>query len=165
MSLFEICQWIQDTQLGTALRESQYMFPLVETAHVLGLGASVGLIVWTDLRLIGAVLRGEPAIEVHSQLKPYMISGFAIMFISGIFLFWSEAAKLYNSGTFRIKLLFLLAAGINMIIFEERELRLGTVGKIRVGDLPMAAKLAGWISLICWIGVIVFGRWTAYGLK
>ncbi len=165
MTLFDICQYLQDTNFGTSLRESQYMFPLVETAHVLGLGASVGLIIWTDLRLIGAALRKEPAIEVHSQLKPWMAAGFTLMFISGIMLFWSEAAKLYNSDTFRAKLIFLTVAGVNALIFETRESKTGEVARIQLGDLPARAKLTGWVSLICWIGVIVFGRWTAYGLK
>ena len=165
MSLFEICQWIQDTTFGTSLRESQYMFPLVETAHVLGLGASVGLIIWTDLRMVGAALRKEPAIEIHSQLKPWMLSGFVVMFLSGILLFWSEAAKLYGSNTFRIKLIFLMIAGINALAFETHEAKTGEVARIHLGDLPARAKLAGWVSLICWTGVIVFGRWTAYGLK
>ena len=165
MTLFDICQWLQDTELGTSLRESQYMFPLVETAHVLGLGASVGLILWTDLRLVGAALRRERVGDVMTQLRPWMISGFTIMFISGIFLFWSEAAKLYNSNTFRAKLLFLLAAGVNAAFFEMRESKTGEVGRIHGGKMPARGLVAGWVSLICWTGVIVFGRWTAYGLK
>jgi hypothetical protein len=165
MTLFEICQWIQDTKIGTDLRESQYMFPLVETAHVLGLGASVGLILWTDLRLIGGALKRERVGDVMSQLRPWMISGFAIMFISGIFLFWSEAAKLYNSNTFRAKLLFLLAAGVNAAFFELREAKTGDVGRVQGGKMPVRGLIAGWVSLICWTGVILFGRWTAYGLK
>ena len=165
MSLFEICQWIQDTQFGTSLRESQYMFPIVESVHVLGLGASVGIILWTDLRLIGAALRREPAIEVHEQMKPWMLTGFTAMMLSGALLFWSEAAKLYNSNTFRIKLIFLVIAGINALLFETREARTREVRRIELGSLPMRAKITGWVSLIAWMGVIIFGRWTAYGLK
>lgn len=165
MSLFEICQWIQDTQFGTALRESQYMFPIVESVHVLGLGASVGLILWTDLRLIGAALRRESAIEVHEQMKPWMFTGFAAMMLSGALLFWSEAGKLYNSNTFRIKLLFLIIAGLNALLFESREALTGEVRKIEVGTLPVRARITGYVSIIAWMGVIIFGRWTAYGLK
>jgi hypothetical protein len=165
MTLFEICQWIQDTKFGTDLRESQYMFPIVESIHVLGLGASVGLILWTDLRLVGAALRREPAIEVHEQMKPWMLTGFVVMMLSGALLFWSEAAKLYGSNTFRAKLIFLAIAGINALVFETREARTGEVRRIELGSLPLRARLAGWVSLIAWTGVIVFGRWTAYGLK
>jgi hypothetical protein len=165
MTILAICQWLQDSQFGTALRESQYMFPIVETFHVLGLGASAGIILWTDLRLIGAALRREPAAEVMGQLKPLMLWGFAVMFLSGAMLFWAEAARLYASPTFRAKLVFLLAAGINALTFELREHRTREVAGIPLGRLPARAKIAGWVSLICWIGVILFGRWTAYGLN
>ena len=59
-----ICQWLQDSQFGTALHESTYMFPLIETTHVLGLAVSVGLILMTDLRLVGAFMRDQPVSEV-----------------------------------------------------------------------------------------------------
>lgn len=162
MTIFEICQWLQDTGPATSLRESRYMFPLVETTHVLGLTVSVGLILMTDLRLIGAALRRESVSDVTRQLRPWMLSGFVVMFISGALLFYCEAAKVYNSATFRFKLIFLLLAGINALVFET------TVGRSVVDwnqIVPARAKLAGWVSLICWTGVIVFGRWTAYGLN
>lgn len=161
MTLFDICQWLHDSTLGTALRESRYMFPLVETTHVLGLAVSVGLILMTDLRLIGATLKREPVSDVTKQLRVWMLSGFAVMFLSGGLLFWSEAAKLYYSPTFRLKLLFLFLAGVNALVFET------TIGRSVVDwrVLPGRAKFAGWASLICWIGVILFGRWTAYGLN
>ena len=165
MTLLEICQWISDTQVGTALRESQYMFPLVEGMHVLGLGASVGLVLWTDLRLISGAFTRERVGEVTGQLRPFMISGFAIMFITGFFLFWAEASRLYASGTFKWKLAFLFAAGVNAMFFEWRESKTGEVSRIQLESMPLRGKLAGWISLVCWICVILFGRWTAYGLK
>lgn len=162
MILFEICQWLQDSTLGTALRESRYMFPLVETTHVLGLAASVGIILMTDLRLIGATLTSEPVADVMKQLRAWMLSGFAVMFLSGGLLFWCEAEKLYSSPTFRAKLIFLFLAGVNALVFET------TIGK-SVLDwnkiVPARAKFAGWASLICWAAVIIFGRWTAYGLN
>jgi hypothetical protein len=164
MNFAVFCQWLQDTQFGTALRESQYMFPLVETAHVLGLAVSVGLILMTDLRLIGAFMRNEPVSDVMVQLKKWMWSGFGVMFVSGSLLFSAEAAKCYASPTFRLKILFLLLAGVNAVVFET------TIGR-RVlawnllADPPSRAKFAGWASLVCWTAVILFGRWTAYGMK
>jgi len=163
-SLLAICQSIQDSRFGTALHESQYMFPLIETTHVLGLAASVGLILMTDLRLVGAFLVDQPVFEVTQQLKPWMLRGFAVMFVTGALLFWAEAAKCYVSPTFRWKLVFLFLAGVNALVFE-RTLgpRVSTWGKLP--RLPGMAKFAGWASLICWTGVIIFGRWTAYGMK
>jgi len=163
MSLADLCQLIQDSHIGTEIRESVLVFPLIETAHVIGLSVSVGIILMTDLRLIGAVMKREPAAEVHHQLKPWMIAGFVSMFLSGSLLFWSEAAKCYRSPTFRAKLVFLALAGLNALFFET------TLGRRMTSWDPVAtpvrAKLVGWTSIICWTGVIIFGRWTAYGLQ
>src|SRR5580704_3427754 len=70
MSIFEICQWIQDSSIGTGIRESTYVFPLIEATHVLGLAVSVGTIAIVDLRLIGATMRDQPVTDVIEQLQP-----------------------------------------------------------------------------------------------
>ena len=164
MSALLLFQWLQSRAWTTALRESRYVFPAVETIHVVGLAASVGLIIITDLRLIGALLDNQSVADVMGRHKRWMWLGFATMFLSGLLLFCSEAANCYLSETFRAKMAFLFLAGVNALVFEV------SLGK-RVaawGDSanpPLAAKFAGWTSLICWAGVIAFGRWTAYGLK
>jgi hypothetical protein len=158
-----LCETIQASRIGTDLRESIFMFPLIETSHVIGLSVSVGLILMTDLRLIGKVMRGEPASDIMNQLRPWMVAGFISMFLSGSLLFWAEAAKCYRSPTFRAKMVFLFLAGVNAFFFET------TIGRKVASwdqvDPPTRAKVAGWTSLVCWTGVIIFGRWTAYGLS
>jgi hypothetical protein len=164
MSLLPIFEWIQDSSVGTSIRQSILVFPIIETAHVVGLSVSVGLILITDLRLIGAILKSERPSGVMRELRGWMLAGFALMFSSGALLFWAEAAKCYKSPAFRFKMIFLLLAGLNALLFET------TLGKtVGAWDdlpvLPQRARMAGWVSLICWSGVVVFGRWTAYGLN
>jgi len=164
MPALALFQWLQDRGWTTALRESQYVFPLIETIHVLGLAGSVGLILITDLRLVGGFLREESVADVMSQHRRWMWIGFGSMFVSGALLFCSEAAKRYMSATFRAKILFLLLAGVNALVFEA------TLGKRvsawgEAAETPLGARFAGWTSLVCWAAVILFGRWTAYGLK
>jgi hypothetical protein len=164
MPALALFQWLQSRAWTTALRESRYMFPLVETIHVLGLAGSVGLILVADLRLIGVFLRDESVADVMTQHRRWMWMGFMSMFLSGALLFCSEAAKCYMSGTFRAKMVFLLLAGLNALMFES------TLGRRvslwgEAADTPFGARFAGWMSLACWAGVILFGRWTAYGLK
>ena len=84
MDLAAICKMIQDSDIGTSIRESTWTFPIIETTHVIGLAISVGLILLTDLRLIGAILRKRPFTELWGQLKPLFTVGFIIMFLSGI---------------------------------------------------------------------------------
>jgi uncharacterized protein DUF6644 len=161
MSLLAICQWIQDTSVGTALRESTYMFPVVEGSHLLGLGISVGTIMVSDLRLMGVILKKERASAVMGSLLPWSISGFVFMMITGVFLFWCEAVKAYNSTWFRFKVLFLILAFANIVIFH-------TTSWLRMDEWdldpvpPRGARLAGLLSLILWTLVITAGRTTAY---
>ena len=97
MSILSACQWLQDTYIGTSIRESIWVFPIIETIHVLALSISVGLLLVSDLRLMGYIMKRRPVSEVYEQIKPWMFTGFAIMTITGIFLFWCQAVKAYNS--------------------------------------------------------------------
>jgi hypothetical protein len=151
MPAAQIFEAIQASSIGTAIRQSLVVFPVVETVHVVSLSLSVGLILISDLRLIGAALTDVGIAEVMRPLRRWMLTGFALMFASGGLLFWAEAAKCYRSGAFRLKMLFLILAGLNALIFE--------VGAKR------SPRIAGWASLACWCGVIVCGRWTAYVLN
>jgi hypothetical protein len=164
MSLYEICQFIQDSEIGTAIRESQIVFPVIESIHVIGLAVSAGAIVLLDLRLTGLGMGRVMPAQIMRRLKSWYLTGFAIMMLTGALLFWAEAEKLYRSPTFRWKLVFLVIAGLNAAYYEFKY-----VPKMDAWDgkseLPGGAKLAGWCSLISWAAVIGFGRWTAYGLK
>jgi hypothetical protein len=164
MSIFEICQWIQDSSVGTGIRESTYVFPLIEASHVLGLAVSVGTIAIVDLRLIGAALTKEPVTDVIEQLQPWTLSGFVLQFISGGFLFWSEAARLYPSYSYRAKFIFMFFLGVNALLFHTTIYK--SVDKWNhAAATPFRARMAGWIGITFWAAVIFFGRWTAYNLK
>jgi hypothetical protein len=161
MSLLEVCRHIQDSQFATALLESQYAWLIIESAHVLGLSLSVGLLVLADLRLIGWFQSRQPLADVLQQLRPWLLTGFALMFVTGGLLFVSEAAKVMASPWFKLKMLFLLLAGINALWFELKLGRRRDAWSHFVNP-PLAARIAGWASLACWSAVIIFGRWVAY---
>src|ERR1700744_865895 len=119
MSILSMCQWLQDTNIGTSIRESIWVFPIIETPHVLALSISVGLLLVSDLRLMGYIMKKRPVTEVYEQIKPWMFAGFTIMVITGIFLFWCQAGKAYDSIFFRIKLVLLVVAAVKAIAFER----------------------------------------------
>ena len=154
---------MQNGAIGTGIRESIWLFPIVETTHVLALALSVGVLLWFDLRLMGWGMKHQPVSQVHRQVMPLATFGFVVMTISGILLFWSEPEKCYLSGFFRMKILFLVLAVINAGIFELR-----TKKSIEDWDKypipPMRARMAGLISIISWAAVIIAGRATAYNL-
>ena len=161
MSIMSMCQWLQDTSIGTSISQSIWVFPIIETTHVLGLSFSVGLLLVSDLRLMGYIMKKRPVSEVYEQIKPWMFAGFAIMVATGILLFWSQAVKAYESIFFKTKIVLLVVAAINAIAFER-----GIYRKIDQWDNalvpPREARIAGWASLILWAAIITCGRTMAY---
>ncbi|HSZ21154.1 MAG TPA: DUF6644 family protein [Candidatus Acidoferrum sp.] len=157
--LLNFVQWLNDTRISVYLRESDWPFPIIETVHILGLGFSVGTIMWLDLRLLGLAMRDAPVTDVIEQLEPWAIGGFAVMFVSGSLLILSEPLKCYNTVAFRIKVVLLILAALNVLYFHKRVMH-----NVEEWDrlMPWRAKLVGILSLILWLGVVIAGRWTAY---
>ena len=162
--LLSICQWLQDTSFGTGIRESVWIFPIIETVHLLALAFSVGIIMFVDLRLVGAAMKDQPVSEVFGRLQPMALKGFAINVLSGTLLFVSEPLKCYHSLYFQIKLVLLFLLGLNALAFQVFTLpSVAEWDKAQV--TPLRARMAGWVSLAFWLGVVVMGRAIAYATK
>jgi hypothetical protein len=163
MAPLEICRWLDHTDLAISFRHSLDVYPVVEGMHVLGLAFSVGTVVWLDLRLAGAVMRRYPVSEVFGSVKPWMLAGFGNMILTGAMLFVSHAEQAYHSPYFRAKVVMLLLALINVAIFHW------TIDRRRIEwdkapFPPLQARVAGILSLVLWIAIIVVGRLMAYHL-
>lgn len=154
-------QWLADTPWSIALHESLYVWPLVESTHVLTLTLFVGTAVILDLRLLGLVLPQVPASEFTSRLLPWTRAAFAIMTLTGVLLFYATPVTYYQSLFFRIKVLLLLVAGVNVWYFHGRTER-GIAGWDLAARPPRAARVAAIVSLVAWAGVVVAGRLVAY---
>lgn len=161
--LLHLCQWLQHTAAGTGIRESAWVFPIIETLHVLGLSLSVGLLFVSDLRLVGVAMRQWRASTVWHNLTPWMTAGFLLMFSTGALLFWSQPINAYNSVFFRTKLALIGLAAVNAAIYHLTIFR-----RMHEWDAdavpPPYARLSGWLSLLIWTGVIAAGRAMAYTL-
>ena len=161
MSVVTILQQLHDSQLGTSLRESLIMFPLVEGTHLIGLALSIGLILITDLRLVGLFLRNVPIEEVLKGLRPWLLAGFAITFITGVLLIWAEGPKIWEIPVFPIKLLLIALGGLNAIWFELKYGRNVSVWGKDV-TFPKGVRVAGWLSFVSWSAVVICGRLIPY---
>lgn len=159
--LENICKWLYETPVSVGIRESTLLFPAIEGTHLLGIGLSVGMLCWFDLRLLGLVLKDEPVSKVWKRVMPAAITGFVLMFITGGLLFVAEAATAYNSVHFWIKMSLMVIAAVNAGIFE-----LTTHKHVADWDtaavLPVRARMAGLFSLLLWTAVIITGRTMAY---
>ncbi len=156
-----ICQWIFQTHLSVAVRESIWIYPILEVLHCVGILLVAGTIVVVDLRLLGFGMRQSRVSSVVGQVVPWTLSGFAFMALTGSLLAWSEPLRLYHSIFFPWKLLFLAMAGLNALLFHYGIYR--GVGAWDTAVLtPARARLAGAVSIVCWICVIAAGRAVGY---
>src|SRR5271170_3563113 len=161
MSLMSFVKWLAASSWSVNLHESQYAYPLIESIHVWTLCVFVGLAVLFDLRLLGWTMRRVPVSEMSRRLLPWTVAGFAVMIVSGMLLFSAIPLRSYQNIFFRIKMLMLTLAGLNVWIFHSKVYR-----RVATWDLdaapPRAARIAGALSLALWIGIIVSGRMIAY---
>jgi hypothetical protein len=155
MSFFE---WLQNTPLAVLVGES--WFPWVESTHVVFLATVAGTIFTVDARLLGIGSRHLRYSYLSQQLLPWTWVAFVGAAITGGLLFSANAVSYLDKTPFLIKMGLLLVAGLNMLYFQ-----LATYRKIADWDNgrpPPAARAAGAVSLLSWIGVITFGRWTGF---
>src|SRR5947208_16585750 len=99
---------IESTPIGTAIAESRYAFPAIEGTQLIALSISLGLIFLTDLRLIGVLLRHVPITDGLRHFRLYVLSGFAVVFLTGGLLFWAEAVTVLESPATVFKFAFML---------------------------------------------------------
>ncbi len=159
--LLELCTRLYDSPVGVYIRESDNLFSVIETVHVLGIGLAVGTIALVDLRLLGWVLVVVPVRAVVSPLVRLAWVGFAVMLSSGALLFWAEAAKLYFNAAFRLKLLLLGLAGVNAALFHATAYRHAGEWEAQ-SAAPLSARIAAACSLLLWSAIVVSGRAIAY---
>lgn len=161
MSLLPLARAIGDWPSSVALRESLYVWPLLESAHVLLLMFFAGTAAMLDLRLLGVSFRSVPASAFTSRLLPWTRVAFALMVVTGVALVYSNPVRYYLNLFFRLKVLLLVGAGLNIWWFHGRTHHSVTGWDVDVRP-PRAARVAAIVSLVAWTGVIVTGRMIAY---
>jgi hypothetical protein len=160
-TLLSFCQWLAETPFSTGIRESTYIYPIIESVHVLSLCVFVGLLSSWDLRLLGITLRRVAVSEVWARLIPWITLGAVLMVFSGLLLFASDPVRFFSNIFFRIKAVGLVLALLNALAFHfgiERRI----VDWDTAAMPPRAAKLAGAISIGLWAAIVVTGRFVAY---
>ena len=160
MALVQALTRLQDLSLPTQIRESDWMFPTIETVHVFALVLVVGTIMTVDLRLLGLANKERPFSQVASEMLPWTWVAFSIAALAGMLMFSSKALTYYGNIPFRLKMVCLLLAGVNMAMFHW----LGTrhLAAWDRGRPPLAAKFAGGASLLLWTTIVAAGRWIGF---
>jgi hypothetical protein len=154
----------EHTPLAVAMRGElggEWLFPIVETLHVISLAMVFGSIVMVDLRLMGETSRDSAVSRLSREVLPYTWGAFICAIVTGSLLFVSKAHVYFYNLQFQLKFLCMFLAGVNMAVFH-----FGTYRHVLEWDErlppPRAARLAGALSIALWMGVICFGRWIGF---
>jgi hypothetical protein len=151
--------WLETTAIALAIRDHAWIYPALETSHYLGLACLVGGIMLIDLRLLGFA-RSLP-LRSMIGLVPWVWAGFGINAVSGTLIFIYGATNFSGNSAFRLKLVLMLLAGINALIFTLAAARDGARW-VDSGRVPVAIRLVATASFVLWLGVVTAGRWMAY---
>jgi hypothetical protein len=160
-TLYAICQWLEGTRIGMQLRDSVWLFPVIETVHIFALISLVGSTSILDLRLMGLAFKDDSVSELARRFLPWTWIGFATQVVTGAFLFIPEATKMFDNRAFQIKMVLIALAGVNAAVFHS--LAYKSVGRWEKDPVaPLSARFAGTFSLLSWFAIVAAGRWIAY---
>ncbi len=164
MTLDQLWLALEASPFGHAVRTSSVLFPWIESIHVLAVVLVVGTISIVDLRLLGLPNRERAVRKLTAEVLPYTWGAFCVALATGFLLFSSSASSYAGNLQFRMKMLLLLLAGVNMVVFHLLPYR-----KVHLWDVlthpPLPAKLMAGTSLALWIGIVCFGRWIGFTLN
>jgi hypothetical protein len=161
MSPASIANAIQDTALFTAMRESALVYPIILSTHLTCIAIFGAMIMVTDLRLLGLVMKTTSVTDVVSQLRIWKRLGFVIMIFCGIMLGGAKFGGYYDNPYFQLKMTLLALVGVHALVFRKSVYG-NTQAIDRAPAIPGVAKLAACLSLALWLGIMACGRWIAY---
>ncbi len=155
--LLPFFEWCENTAVGEAIRNSLWLFPVIEGVHLVALALLGGAVLLVNMRLLGLVLGQRPVAELARDAYPWLVGGLLVMFASGVPLFLSESIKCYYSFAFWVKMWALAGALVFTFTIHRRVTQAdrGLVG-------PVQAKLVAVVSLALWATVGWGGRWIGF---
>jgi hypothetical protein len=157
MDLLPFFQWCYGTPIGEGIRNSTWLFPVIEAFHLLGLGLTAGAVLIVDLRLLGVGLNKQPPAQLWAAVQPWLLGSLTVMLVSGTLLFLSESIKCLYSFAFWIKMTSLFLVLLFTFTVRRRVITAGLAS-----DRPQLGRLTALTSLVLWFGVAFGGRWIGF---
>ncbi len=148
---------VEGTSFATTIRDSIWMFPILESIHVISFTIVVGTIAIIDLRLLGLASTKRSFQKMSSDIFKWTWAAFVVAVATGLTMFTTNARIYYHNPFFRAKMILLVLAGLNMAVFEF------TAGRtIHTWDTapsaPRTGKTVAVLSLVLWVSIIFMGR-------
>ena len=157
MSVLSFFTWCKNSSLGEAIRASRWLFPAIESFHLLALAVIGGAVLVVNLRLLGWGIYRQPVAQLWRDTRPWLMGSLTTMLVSGLMLFTSEATKLYYHEAFWVKMTSLLLATL-FTFTVLRPIALADQARVR----PVWRKAVALISILLWSGVGMGGRWIGF---
>lgn len=163
MDLIKTLGALDHTPLATWVQAEPLAFPLIEATHVISVMLVFGSIAMLDLRLLGVSSRNYGVVKISDEVLPWTWVSFLIAVITGTLLFIGQATNYLNNNEFKVKMVLMAVAGVNLAIFH-----FFTWNKVQNWNegvpTPISAKAAAILSLTLWSGVVIAGRWIGWTL-
>ena len=153
---FWLFDWFEYTTIGIVVRESVWLFPVIEAVHLLGLCLLGGAVLVVDLRMLGWGLKRQTIAELAVQLKPWLLGAVALLLVTGSLLFVSEAVKCYYSQSFKVKMITLPIALAFTFTVRAKFAAAGGM------DASLQTRMAATASMLLWFTVAAAGRWIGF---
>lgn len=153
MSLYHMAESIEASALGQTIRESTWLFPAIESTHLLALALLGGAVLIIALAVLGVGLKTPPA-DLYKSSRRYMDAAVITLLISGILLGVSEPVKLYDRQAFWVKMISMfIAIALTYFAFNPMVRRGATGFKVRSVTL---------LTMAAWLMVAMAGRWIGF---
>ena len=159
--MLDFAVWLSETEWSIALHESLYLYPWIESTHVLSICLFFGTLLFVDLRLTDKVFNNLSISEMNRKVLPLTVFGFLVMSVTGLLLFYAIPVRNYQNIFFRIKMILIVVAGINAFFFHRRMSKEAQVWD-KDSSIPRSMKNSAITSLVLWSLVIISGRMIAY---
>jgi len=160
MSVHSILESVQSSALAEWMRDTNPAMQVVESTHVLAAVLVLGTVLIADLRLLGIADSQRAFSRIGRETLPLTWAAFAVAVVTGSLMFTTSAQTYFANTAFQLKALALLAAGLNMLLFQALTVR--GIAAWDSGKPPRAARIAGVVSLLLWAAVVLLGRWIGF---
>lgn len=151
---------IARSPLGTALRESVWLYPTVETIHIVGFALLFGSILVVDLRLLG-IRRDVLLAPLMRLVLPVSLLSLLLVVPTGLLLFAAHATDLVGNCAFIVKMVLLFGAAINALMFHAGPYR-AEIDAPPGSATRASTRVFATVSIVVWVSVLVAGRLIAY---
>jgi hypothetical protein len=159
--LLNLALWVQATDFFTYLRGSGYVYPCILALHMVAIAFFGGMILMTDMRILGLAMRNRPMADLVDQLRVPKRWGFLLAATCGLLMLGCKAEEYYYNAFFRAKVALLILIAVHALIFHRSVYTRGEQFD-REGRIPGIAKMAAALSLLLWIGIACMGRGIGY---